>query len=244
MAAAPPINVQSPGGNPTAECPIYLPANSDVVTATPCLDWQPAPAAPGGAARVQLSNFQAIKAFLPRCSISRTPADLAAAGNVSALTIRLRDVAWSRILTEYQTAGIFTKVANATSELHDYLQAATIPNPANLELTAGDWRPAEAFVLPGGNGAAQVAARNQLNPVRFLSILYVTTTEEPTSPLPLGLLAAIVGALGPCATQASRREETATVQLTAATVRLHLAPTAPTDALLAIKTAPFFKAGP
>ena len=124
MAAAAPINVQSPAGGPTANCPIYLPANSDVVAATHCLDWQPAPAAPGGAARVQLSTFQATKAFLPRCSISRTPADLAAAGNVSALTIRLTDAAWSRILTEYQAAGVFTKVANAASELHDYLQAA------------------------------------------------------------------------------------------------------------------------
>ena len=41
--------------------------------------------------------------------------------------------------------------------------------------------------------------------------------------------------------QAARRVETSTVQLTAATLRLHLAATAPTDGLLAIKVVPFFK---
>ena len=97
-------------------------------------------------------------------------------------------------------------------------------------------------MLPNGNGAAAVNMRNELNPIRFLSILRITVVDDASSPLPLGLLAAIVGALGPCSTQASRRAETSTVQLTAATLRLHLAPTAPTDALLAIKTAPFFKA--
>ena len=35
--------------------------------------------------------------------------------------------------------------------------------------------------------------------------------------------------------------ETSTVQLTASTLRVHLAATAPTDGLLAVKVAPFFK---
>ena len=242
MAAAAPVVVQSPAGAPTADCPLFLPANSDVVSATPCLDWQPAPAGPGGAARVQLASFQMIKAFLPRCRISRAPADGNAAGAVSALTIRLTDAAWSRILTEYQAAGIFTRMSNAVQDLHDNLQETTFPNPASLELIAGDWRAADPFVMPNGNGAAAVNLRRDLTPIRFLSLLRITVVEDASSPLPLGLLAAIVGALGPCLTQASRRAETATVQLTAATLRLHLAPTAPTDALLARKTPPFVKA--
>ena len=52
----------------------------------------------------------------------------------------------------------------------------------------------------------------------------------------------MVGSLGPCLTQAARRAETATVQLTSATLRLHLAATAPTDGLLAVKIIPFLKA--
>ena len=102
MAAAPPqiVTVDSPAGAPTSDCPIFLDANSEVVSSTPCLDWQPAPAGPGGAARVQLQTFQAVKAFLPRCKFSRTAADLAAANAVNVLTLRLQDAGWSRVLTE------------------------------------------------------------------------------------------------------------------------------------------------
>ena len=232
-----PVVVDSPAGAPTSGCPIFLAANSEVVSSTPGLDWQPAPAGPGGAARVQLMTFQAIKAFLPRCKISRIPADLAAANAVNALTVRLTDACWSRILTELTSAQVFTRTANSIDELHDFLKEANIPTPANLDLVAGDWRNAEAFTL----GAVAAAARQLLAPIRFLSLLAVPSVEEPAAPLPLGLLCAIVGSLGPCLTQASRRAETSTVQLTASTLRIHLASTAPTDGLLAVKVAPFFK---
>lgn len=241
-AAAPPaVVVDSPAGVPTAECPIFLVANSEVVVSTPCLEWLPAPAGPGGAARVQLNTFQAIKAFIPRCKVSRIGADLAAANAINMLTVRLADACWSRILSELQAAQVFSKTANSIGELHDFMKEATIPNPANLDLVAGDWRPAEAFTMPNGVGAAAVAARRLLAPIRFLSLLAVPAVEEPAAPLPLGLLSTIVGALGPCLTQTSRRAEIATVQLTAATLRLHLAATATTDALLAVKVGPFFK---
>ena len=243
MAAAPPpiVAVGSPAGAPSAECPIFLAANSEVVSSTPCLDWQPAPAGPGGEARVQLKTFQAVKAFLPRCKFSRIAADLTAANAVNVLTLRLHDACWSRILTELKAAQVFSKTFNSVDELHDSLKDATIPTPANLDLVAGDWRNAEAFALPAGNGAAAVAARALLNPIRFLSLLAVPTVEEPAAPLPLGVLCALVGALGPCLTQAARRVETSTVQLTASTLRLHLAATASTDGLLAVKVVPFFK---
>jgi hypothetical protein len=187
-------------------------------------------------------TFQAVKAFLPRCKISRIPADLAAANAVNVLAVRLTDACWSRILTELNSAQVFARTANSVNELHDFLKEANIPTPANLDLVAGDWRNAEAFTLPGGGGAAAAAARQLLAPIRFLSLLAVPTVEEPAAPLPLGLLCAIVGSLGPSLTQASRRVETSTVQLTAATLRIHLASTASTDGLLAVKVAPFFKA--
>ena len=51
----------------------FCPPTLGVVTSTLlCIDWQPAAAAPGGAAQVQLATFQAVKAFLPRCKVSRT----------------------------------------------------------------------------------------------------------------------------------------------------------------------------
>ena len=79
--AAPPIPVTSPGGPDTPEGPIILPANCAVVASTfVILDWQPAAAAPGGGAQVQLPTFAAVKAFLPFCRLSRNPADIAAAG--------------------------------------------------------------------------------------------------------------------------------------------------------------------
>ena len=81
------------------------------------LDWQPAAAAPGGAAQVQLATFQAVKAFLPRCNVSRIPADLAAAGAVNVLCVRLTDACWSRILTELDAAQIFSR-NRSTEELH------------------------------------------------------------------------------------------------------------------------------
>ena len=175
-AAAPvPVPVDSPAGAPTVDCPIFLAANSDVVNATPSLDWQPAPVGPGGGARVQLKSFQAVKAFLPRCKTARTAADQAAALAVNALTFRLTDACWSRILTELTAAQIFAKTAHSIDELHDAIRDAVIPTPANLDLIAGDWRNAEAFALPAGAGAAAVAARAQLNPIRFLSLLSVPT---------------------------------------------------------------------
>ena len=236
-----PVVVDSPAGAPTSGCPIFLAANSEAVSSTPGLDWQPAPAGPGGAARVQLMTFQAVKAFLPRCKISRIPADLAAANAVNALTVRLTDACWSRILTELTSAQVFTRTANSIDELHDFLKEANIPTPANLDLVAGDWRNAEAFALPAGGAAAAVAARALLTPIRFLTLLAVPSVEEPAAPLPLGLLCTIIGSLGPCLTQASRRTETSTVQLTTSTLRIHLAATAPTDGLLAVKVAPFFR---
>ena len=100
--AAPPIPVTSPGGPDTPEGPIILPANCAVVTSTfICLDWQLTAAAPGGGVLVQLPTFAAIKAFVPFCRLSRNPADLAAAGTVNLLCVRLTDAAWSRLLTEW-----------------------------------------------------------------------------------------------------------------------------------------------
>ena len=91
-AVAPqPVAVGSPAGASTSDCPIFFAASFEAVSSTPCLDWQPVPVGPGGEVQVQLETFQAVKAFLPRCRISRIAADLAAANAVNVLTARLTD---------------------------------------------------------------------------------------------------------------------------------------------------------
>ena len=128
MAAAP-IPVASPPGGVTAGCPIILPASCAAVTSTLLfLDWQPAAAAPGGAAQVQLATFQAVKAFLPRCNVSRIPADLASASAVNVLCVRLTDARWSRILTELDAAQIFSRNRSTVEELHAAIKDAVFPN--------------------------------------------------------------------------------------------------------------------
>ena len=120
MAAAP-TPVTSPGGPDTPEDPIILPANCAVVTTTMLfLDWQPAAAAPGGAAQVQLPTYAAIKAFIPSCRLSRNPADLAAAGAVNVLCVRLTDAAWSRLFTEMEAAQVFSQNFSTVDELEAF----------------------------------------------------------------------------------------------------------------------------
>ena len=84
MAALPPpafapgpVVVQLLPANP--EGWIVLDPASPVVIATPCLRWQPAPPAAGGAARVQLAHHQVVRGLLGKARISRVAADLAAA---------------------------------------------------------------------------------------------------------------------------------------------------------------------
>ena len=137
--AAPPIPVTSPGGPDTPEGPIILPANCAVVTSTfVCLDWQPAAAAPGGGAQVQLPTYAAIKAFIPFCRLSRNPADLAAGGAVNLLCVRLTDAAWSRLFTEMEAAQVFAQNFPTVDDLHKATRDAVYPTQSNLELTAAD----------------------------------------------------------------------------------------------------------
>ena len=64
-AVAPqPVLVDSPAGAPTSDCPIFFFANSEVVLSTPYLDWQPAPAGPGGQARKVVRTWPFRRAVL------------------------------------------------------------------------------------------------------------------------------------------------------------------------------------
>ena len=229
------VVVSSPGGAITADCPIYLLANEEVVTTTSLfLDWQPAPAGPGGAARVQMATFQMVKSFLARCSLSRTPADMVAHRAHHVLIIRLVDGAWSRILTELKASGAFANSLATHDALQDKIQSIPLLNPANLELVAADWRPAEVFTIPAGGGAAAAANRAALTQIRFLSLITIDKIENRSSPCPLEILTVLVGAIGSCLTQVSRRDETSSVQLVAESLR-NLLGAAASDGALATR---------
>ena len=236
------VDVSSPAGPVTPDCPIFLLANDAIVAATPCLKWLPAPPAPGAGAapRVQLSTAEAIRAFLTRCSISRIPANLQAARDTSILVARLHDAAWSRVLTELSASSVFPAgvIYGILAELDDAIRDATLANPANLELGAGDWRNAQAFAIPQGAGAAPQVARQALAPIRFLSLVTIDRLEATSSPQPLMPFAILAGALGPCLTQAERQSETSSVHLMATFISTHLS-SATTDGARAIKTKDF-----
>jgi len=240
--ASQPVVVNSPTENPTADCPIYLDADSPVVSATLFLGWQRAPAGPGGQARMQLMTSQAVIAFFPRCSISRRIVDQTAAHAVNALSARLTDSAWSRILTELLSAQVFARPANSLDELHASMGDACFPTPARLEIAADDWHHVEAFAVPAETDAATVAARQQFEPIQFLGLVNALDVEVPMAPLPLGLFSIIVALAGSYRTQAVQKTEAPSVLLASAS-RAHLTSTTRTDAQLAAEVASFIEKG-
>ena len=235
MAAAA-VAVGSPAGPASPDCSIFLLASDSIVTHTPCLPWLPAPAGAGGAARVQLATYQAVKAFMPLCGLSRTPADLAAARNVSLLTLRMADAAWSRLLTHLKSAGVFSQVRTTVPELHEAIERE-VPRPTGgpdpAALVAADWNATAAFAVgPAGGGAAAVATRARLQNVRFLSLVTIESLVSPGDSFPFKHVCTAAGILGACLTQAARALETSAVQITAASIRAAL-PTATSDGALA-----------
>ena len=118
------VNVTSPVGPDVPENPIYLFATEPLVASTPFLDWQPAPAGAGGAAQVSLSTFQAVRAFIASSRLSRAAADMAAAQAVHAMTVRLTDASWSRILSELVAADILSKSPTDLASLWDAMATA------------------------------------------------------------------------------------------------------------------------
>lgn len=228
MAAplGPAVPVVEASPHVTDDCPIFLPADDDLVTSTPMLDWGVVPPDPQGNARVSLRHFQMVRSFLFRCSLSRIGVDLQAAHALSTLTPRVPAPTWSRILTEYKSSGLvgpLRDVGAATlSEFDKVLEELAIINPAQLELSAADLQMAEAFNTPGAPAVPAVPAvrrgRRILQPavaavaavkptqgpdnLEFLDIARLPYLEDGASRVPLLGLSILSGALGPCSTQA------------------------------------------
>jgi hypothetical protein len=222
MAAAV-INATCPVAPRTPDSPIFLDATSIVVTSTPCLGWQPAPAAGAGPARSFITQAQALKAFSARCSISRTPANMVAAAAANPLTLCLGGACWTRIFTELAASGLFATVTfDDLVDLEEALRGLSLATPANLEVIAGDWALAPPFALPAGGGAAAVAQRASLGRVRFFSLVQLLWLEGAAPPAtPWLLIADLAGMLGPCLTQLARASDTSQVQLMAAFLTSH-----------------------
>ena len=237
-----PVVVNSPTEVPTADCPIYLDADSPVVSATLFLGWQQAPVGPGGRARMQLMASRAMIAFFPRCFISRGIVDQTAAHAVNALSARLTDSAWSRILTELLSAQVFARPANSLNELHASMGDACFPTPARLGIAADDWRHMVASAVPAETDTASVAAHQQLEPIRSLGLVNALDVEVPMASLPLGLFSAIVALAGSYRTQAVQELEAPSVLL-ASVFHAHLTSTVRMEAQLAAEVASFIGGG-
>ena len=188
---------------------------------------------------MQVMTSQAVIAFFSRCSISRRIVDLTAARAVNALAVRLTDSAWSRILTELLSAQVFARPANSLDDLHASMRDACFPTPARLEIVADDWHHVEAFAVPAEIDAAAVTARQQLEPIQFLSLVNALDVEEPMAPFPLSLFSIIVALVGSFRTQATLRMGAPSVRLSASAFRAHFTSTACTDAQLAAEVASF-----
>lgn len=217
-AAAPPLVITMPVAPATPDRPVFMDANVPVVTATSSfISWSPAPAVGAGPPRVSLPSGQFFAAFGVRCKISSTPADLAASRNANLLNLCVTGTAWSRILGEYVSAGVFASAISDKKVLHERIRSATLTTPANLNLVATDYALGAAWAL----GAAGVAASNRL--IRFLSLATIDLLEISAGPLaataPFAVICQLVGAIGPVSTQGSRSGEMTLVQAVAHLVR-------------------------
>ena len=236
MAAAV-VAVTSPAGPLTPESPILLLANDSVVTHTPFLPWLPTQAIPGGMARVQLSTYQAVKAFMPRCPLSRIPADLAAARAVNLLTVRFEDAFWSRLLTALKAAGVFAQVRSTRQDLHDAIGLMPAPpagGPDPLAVMDGDWHNAQACVAePAREDAVAVAARRHLAQVRFLPPATAESLDTHTNPFPLKHLGTAASPFVECLTRTARSSEASAVRPPIVSIRTALPPSIAADGAVA-----------
>ena len=214
--AAPAVTVQT--GVLIPESPISLPHNTPLVAQTPCIQWIALGAAVGAAPQVQLPHHLAVKAFLRRCSPGPAPADMIALNQSSPLTFLLTGAAWSRILGELTASGLFAVAHNTMGELRTALDNLTVQTPANLAIIAADLPlTIPNLMIPGGAGAAAVAARALLNNLKFLEAtrLPLLMEADPAMPARFAAICELVGALGPVHTHASRQDPVALLHMVA-----------------------------
>ena len=85
-----PVTVGSPAKASASDRPIFFAASSEVVSSSPCFDWQPGPTGPNGEARFS-SRPSGCRGFLVPLQDFCITADLAAVNAANVLTTRLID---------------------------------------------------------------------------------------------------------------------------------------------------------
>ena len=231
-AAAVPLNVTVAAAPLTPSTLVLIfHAGSSFHLGYPCLNWSivPAPAA-GGQVTATLPMSIAIRTWGLRLQLV-DPIAILAGNTVSCLTIAYTGVAWTRFLTELEASGLLSGVPYTLLRDSDaVLMSLTLTNPNSLSVLAVDLLPVESFDTPaapailgvaaaaagrgrgrgrgGGVGAAPAiaAAPPLLGPpnLAFLNNASLTDFANSGEANPLYAFARLVGAVGDCATRASR----------------------------------------
>ena len=210
---APPSVAVTIAGPITNEAPVSFPASHPVVAKCDFFGvWASAPPA-----SKTLSMHAVIKAYFRRCSISRNPADQAAARLSRSFSMGFTAATITRVVDELVASGLLNVNFAAMAELDAAIDSLVITNPNNLLIVASDWRLGEALVAPpapaGGRGrgrAARGAAAPPLPPAPAPppALAYLDTLSlvdlEVSGPAPFAVTCAVAGAFGPCLTRAGR----------------------------------------
>lgn len=215
------VMVESQSTPILADGAIWTDAAHPLVAHTACLGWKTIPSVLGQTASdAQLTSAQAVSSFLSRCFVEDTPQSKAAAARAHILNFRLSATAWSRILSVYLDSGILTQSCADLPSFRKVVSSIVFTRPQDLALLHTDWNLGEDFVIPTGNANAEVEEREILSPLRFFSLASVVRLEVEAHPTSrLNVLTSLVGAAGPCLTQASRIDETASLHFVSHHIR-------------------------
>lgn len=210
----------------TADSPVAIAADHELVTRTEFLPWSTPIGQPP---QRHLPEHILIKMFLPPCDL-HPATDYQQFSTFNPLTFRLTEAAWSRILSEYCDSGLLQLSFSSPRELRDALCHLTFSNPANLHITPDNITAAETYHATqptdgnrgngrggrGGRGAAPQAAPTAPPPeLLFLHLTPITHLRTPDCNEPLLPLSRLAGLLGPCHTRASRTDPTSPAALLA-----------------------------
>lgn len=215
------VMVESQTAPLLADGSIWVDAAHPLVINTACLGWKTVPSFLGNtAADAMLTSSQAVSAFLSRCHVEDSPQSKAAGERAHVLNFRLSATAWSRILSAYHDSGAFGQPCSDLPTLRSAIANTVFATPRDLAVSHADWSLGEAFNIPTGNAAADITAREALAPLRFFALASVARLEVESKPnARWSVLSSLVGAIGPCLTEASRLDETAPLHYVAHRIR-------------------------
>lgn len=225
---------------PAPDFQLQLPADHELVLTTPMLQWVVIPGAQGAAPLAGISLFKAVRAFLSRCSLSRTPEAATTFSQTSFLQFDLTVAAWTRILDEFDNSDLprilRDSYAASLLALDDAIKQLTPANPNNLIIHGADLLLRDSFDDPGApavpannRGRARQAAAPAVPAtpgpaeLSFLNLCTLSHLEDQGSvTTPLLPLSRLAGMVGPYSTRAVRLNLVSTIQLTGALVRQEL----------------------